>query len=118
MKRTAMTTELPTMTERQRRIIEICCEEFDVLFSQVMSLDRDWVVTDARNTAMWIFTRIEGKSLNYVSRMFGRKDHVSASNGRDRVEQLRETEPGFRRRTDAVVDRVKRELWPHDNAIE
>lgn len=101
---------LPTMTERQRRIIEFCCDEFDVLFSQVMSLDRDWVVTDARNTAMWIFTRIEGKSLGYVARMFGRKDHGTAMNGRDRVEQLRDIEPGFRLRTNAVVERVKREL--------
>lgn len=107
-----MTTELepPTMTERQRRIVEMCCEEFDVTVLQVMSWDRDWVVTDARNTAMWIFTRIDGKSLGYVARMFNRKDHGTAMNGRDRVEQLRDSEPGFRIRTDAIVDRVKREL--------
>lgn len=107
-----MTTELelPTMTERQRLIVEMCCDEFDVTFSQVMSLDRDWVVTDARNTAIWIFTRIEGKSLGYTARMFGRKDHGTAMNGRDRVEQLREIEPGFRLRTDSVVDRIAREL--------
>lgn len=60
----------------------------------------------ARHIAMYLCCRHTERSLPFIGRAFGNRDHTTISHGRDKIENLVVTDP----ETGAVVAQLQREI--------
>lgn len=88
-------------------IVALVTQHFKVTRRELMSNRRPQEIVDARHTAFWLARQLTQKSLTSVGEYFGGKDHGTVLTACRGVENRRETEKGFAKRTDALLAILK-----------
>ena len=91
-----------TIEEIQKRV----AEHFNIRFTDMHSARRSRAVARPRQVAMYLAKHLTSRSLPEIGRKFGGRDHTTVMYAVQKVEELRQSDPGF----DEDVELLRRML--------
>lgn len=84
------------------RIAEMTAKEWDIDTYQLYAKNRSQPTADARHVAFFL-AWLRGYRLTEIAWHFGKRDHTTVIHGRDKVQNLMETQPEFSERVTRLV---------------
>lgn len=90
-------------------VVAEVCAHYGIALADIMSARRDWAVVRPRQVAWYLGRKLTGRSLPYLARHMGGKDHTSALNGCRRIEaQILGGDARLAEDIAAISDRITR----------
>jgi chromosomal replication initiator protein len=80
-----------TIDEIQKRV----AEHFNIKVSEMHSARRSRAVARPRQVAMYLSKQLTSRSLPEIGRKFGGRDHTTVMHAVKKIEELRQSDPGF-----------------------
>jgi len=87
-------------------IIDALCAHFGLTKLQMMSERRDAIVVRARQVGFWLCKQLTTRSLPYIGRRFGGRDHTTVLFGIRRVSVKLENDPDLREEVFMLRDKL------------
>jgi chromosomal replication initiator protein len=93
----------PAMRTDAARVFEVVTESYACTVSELCTKDRHKCIAEARIVTYWLLRQATRFSFPEIGRVVGNRDHTTVMHGVKACDRRRDSDPGFRADTDAML---------------